>query len=371
MSIINNKIKMRYIYGCLFLALVSISCQNKRQAENKKVSTIDSTLQVKVTEILKDKMEEINALSGQVIIMETKTGEVKAMVGIELIDSVTYQPCDNFAHAQETGLMSPVTLLATLESGKVKYTDTLDTRVGKRLYKGHIVKDANWHRGGWGKMTIERGIGVSSNICSVMQVEQAYGKSPKDFYTQLRKMSYGEPAQIEGIGNLQKVTFLTPDSSDWESCMLGYSSIGYYQAISPIQILTFYNAIANDGIMVKPMLYKDEVETINPQIGFQANLDSLKKALRMAVTEGLSKPANSTNVEVSGRTGTIQISTNDDETEDKSNTEYAAEFCGYFPSINPQYSIIVSINKKGLPVSGGLMAGDVFRKIVDYMIDKK
>lgn len=359
--------RIRFINLALVLALVSISCQNKQQAESKEVSTIDSTLQMKVTEILKDKMEEISALSGQVIVMETKTGEVKAMVGIELVDSTTYQPCDNFAHAQETGLMSPVTLLAALESGKVKYTDTLDTRAGKRLYKGHIVKDANWHRGGWGKMTVERGIGVSSNICSVMQVEQAYGKNPKDFYTQLRKMSYGEPAQIEGIDSLREVTFLTPDSSDWESCILGYSSIGYYQAISPIQILTFYNAIANGGKMVKPMLYKDETEAINPKIASRANMDSLKKALRMAVTEGLSKPANSTNVEVSGRSGTIQISTNDDDTEYMSNTEYAAEFCGYFPSANPQYSIIISVNKMGLPASGGLMAGDVFRQIVDSM----
>ena len=87
---------MRYVYGCLFLVLTSISCQNKQRVESKeKVSTIDSTLQIKVTEILKDKMEEVNALSGQVIIMETKTGEIKAMVGIENTDTFNYGKDEN------------------------------------------------------------------------------------------------------------------------------------------------------------------------------------------------------------------------------------------------------------------------------------
>ena len=122
-------------------------------------------------------------------------------------------------------------------------------------------------------------------------------------------------------------------------------------------MLTFYNAIANSGKMVQPQLYKDSTTVINPQIASQANIDSLKQALKYVVTDGLGQPAKPNKIQVAGETGTIQL-------EDGS---YIVEFCGYFPVDAPQYSIIVSIHKDGLPASGGLMAGDVFRQIVDYM----
>lgn len=120
--------------------------------------------------------------------------------------------------------------------------------------------------------------------------------------------------------------------------------------------------------MVQPQLYKDSVVVINPQIASKVSIDSLKQALAFNITDGLGQPAKSEKVTVAGKQGTCQVSTNEDGTENKSDTEYAVEFCGYFPVENPQYSIIVSINKKGLPVSGGLMAGDVFRQIVDNIM---
>lgn len=120
--------------------------------------------------------------------------------------------------------------------------------------------------------------------------------------------------------------------------------------------------------MVQPQLYKDSVVVINPQIASKASIDNLKQALAFNITDGLGQPAKPEKVTVAGKQGICQVSTNEDGTENKSDTEYAVEFCGYFPVENPQYSIIVSINKKGLPVSGGLMAGDVFRQIVDNII---
>lgn len=120
--------------------------------------------------------------------------------------------------------------------------------------------------------------------------------------------------------------------------------------------------------MVQPQLYKDSVVVINPQIASKVSIDSLKQALAFNITDGLGQPAKSEKVTVAGKQGTCQVSTNEDGTENKSDTEYAVEFCGYFPVENPQYSIIVSINKTGLPVSGGLMAGDVFRQIVDNIM---
>ena len=191
-------------------------------------------------------------------------------------------------------------------------------------------------------------------------MEMAFGDNPQAYFDLLAKMDYGKPDSITGIANLQPYSITETD--------MIWLSIGYNQFISPIQVLTFYNAIANDGKMVQPQLYKDSVVVINPQIASKASIDNLKQALAFNITDGLGQPAKSEKVTVAGKQGTCQISTNEDGTENKSDTEYAVEFCGYFPVENPQYSIIVSINKTGLPVSGGLMAGDVFRQIVDNII---
>lgn len=184
-------------------------------------------------------------------------------------------------------------------------------------------------------------------------MEKAFGDNPQTFFDLLANMSYGKPDSINGIVSLQPYK-ITEKNITW-------NCIGYEQLISPIQVLTFYNAIANDGKMIQPQLYKDSVVVINPQIVSRAGIDSLKKALVFNITNGLCQPAKSDKTTVAGKQGTIVVST------DNGNTVYSVEFCGYFPIDNPQYSIIVSINKAGLPASGGLMAGDVFRQIVDTM----
>lgn len=355
MSIIINKIKMRYVYGCLFLVLTSISCQNKQRVESKeKVSTIDSTLQIKVTEILKDKMEEVNALSGQVIIMETKTGEIKAMVGIENTDTFNYGKGENiFTYRKESSLMPVVSLLAVLESGKATFTEQFDTSKGNPLLSEKPF--------GNGLLTISEGIKANSSLLTAKVIEQVYGDDPNAFYAQLNKMSYGKPYQLDSMPNLKSITIVTPEHEIWESSVLPLASLGFYQRIAPIQMLTFYNAIANDGKMVQPQLYKGTMEVINPQIASKANIGNIKEALIEHTVEGLDKTSYSESVPIAGKQGFIELSIGDNE------TEFALEFCGYFPVDNPQYSIIVSINKMGLPVDGGLMAGDVFRKIIDYI----
>lgn len=357
MSITNNKIKMRYIYGFLFLALVSISCQNKHLAESKeKSSTIDSTLQRKVTEILKDKMEEVNALSGQVIVMETQTGEVKAMVGIESTDTFNYGKGENiFTYRKESSLMPVVSLLAALESGKATFTEQFDTSKGNPLLSEKPF--------GNGLLTISEGIKANSSLLTTKVIEQVYGDNPNAFYAQLNKMSYGKPYQLDSMPNLKTTTIVTPEHEIWEPSVLPLTSLGFYQRIAPIQMLTFYNAIANDGKMVQPQLYKGTVEVINPQIASKANIGNIKEALIEHTVEGLDKTLYSESVPIAGKQGFIELSIGDNE------TEFALEFCGYFPVDKPKYSIIVSINKKGLPISGGLMAGDVFRKTVDYIVE--
>ena len=349
--------KGRLLISTIMIGLVS--CQSKQQATGT-VSTIDSTLQTNATAILGSKLSEINAQSGQVIVMEVQSGQIKALVGLTRKDSANYQPCENFSVWQSTGLMHPISLLAALETGKVKLSDKVDTGNGIYQVHGRELKDHNWHRGGYGELTVQEGLAVGSNIATYKTMEKAFGNNPQSYFDLLANMSYGKPDSITGIANLKPAHFITPKDNNWAKSDFAWSSIGYNQQILPIQILTFYNAIANNGKMIQPQLYKDSVVVINPQIASRASIDSLKKALVFNITDGLGQPAKSDKVLVAGMQGTSSLSTNEDSTKDM----YAVEFCGYFPTDNPKYSIIVSINKTGLPASGGLMAGDVFRKII-------
>lgn len=348
--------KKLFINSCLVLSILT-SCKFKQQEAKQQTPTIDSTLQIKATSILENKLSELNALSGQAIIMEVQTGRIKAMVGLERKDSADYPSCENFSQAYESALIQPISILAALETGKVKLSDTVDVGNGIYSVQDRELKDHNWHRGGYGEISIKQGLASSSNIAVYKTMEKAFGNDAQAYFNLLNKVNYGKPDSIAGIADLKSAYFVTPKDSGWSDTAFAWFCIGYNQTITPIQMLTFYNAIANSGKMVQPQLYKDSTTVINPQIASQTNIDSLKQALEYAVTDGLGQPAKSDNVQVAGETGTVQI-------EDGS---YIVEFCGYFPTNAPQYSIIVSIHKDGLPASGGLMAGDVFRQIVDYI----
>ena len=342
---------MRQSIFIIVVLSIFTSCQCRQQVILP-ISTIDSILQVNATSTLEEKLSEINAQSGQVIVMEVQTGQIKALVGLTKKDSTNYQPWENFSIWQSTGLMHPISLLAALETGKVKLSDKVDTGNGIYQVQGRELKDHNWHRGGYGEITAQEGLAASSNIAIYKTMEKAFGDNPQTFFDLLANMSYGKPDSINGIASLQPYK-ITEKNITW-------NCIGYEQLISPIQVLTFYNAIANNGKMIQPQLYKDSVVVINPQIASRASIDSLKKALVFNITDGLGQHAKSDKVLVAGMQGTSSLSTNEDSTKGM----YAVEFCGYFPTDNPKYSIIVSINKTGLPASGGLMAGDVFRKII-------
>lgn len=355
---------MKNEFIALIILFLLVSCQSRQQV-TENISTIDSILQVNVTSLLENKLSELDALSGQAIVMEVQSGQIKALVGLTRKDSTNYQSCENFSVWQSTGLMHPISLLAALETGKLKLSDKVDTGNGIYQVHGRELKDHNWHRGGYGEITVQEGLATSSNIAIYKTMEKAFGDNPQTFFDLLANMSYGKPDSITGIANLKPVHFITPKDNNWTKTAFVWSSIGYNQHVSPIQILTFYNAIANNGKMIQPQLFKDSVVVINPQIASRANIDSLKKALVFNITDGLCQPAKSDKVLVAGMQGTSSLSTNEDSTKDM----YAVEFCGYFPTDNPKYSIIVSINKAGLPASGELMAGDVFKKIVDYIKD--
>lgn len=292
---------MKNIITILLLFCSLSSCKHKLN-QDKQFNIVNTTLQYKATSILESKLSELNALSGQAIIMEVQTGQTKAMVGLEKKDSANYQPSENLPQTQTLGLIQPLSILAALETGKVKLSDTVN--VGNGIYSdnGIEIKDHNWQRGGYGTITIQQGLAVSSEIAAYKTIDKAFGNE-QAYKAQLNKM---------GI-NLD--------------------------SLNTLKMLSLYNDIAKNG-----------------NIASKANTDSLKQALKYVVTDGLGQTAKSEKVQVAGKTGTLQLK----------DGSYIVEFCGYFPADNPQYSIIVSINKEDLPAAG-FMAGDVFRQIVDYM----
>ena len=332
--------------------LMAMSCTggHRTSTNSANESTIDSALQFTVDTILKNKMPEINATSGQVIVMEVATGEIKAMVGS--------------AKSQESRLVRTATLLAILESGKVALSDTADTNDGIYQMKDTVLKDHNWHKGGYGTLTAKQSLAHSSHIALYKNVRKSFD-SVGAYLNAIYSMGYGLPEEMEGLDSLKAYRRFVSHDSSWDD--LAFFCTGDKQSIFPIQVLTFINAIANDGRMVRPTLFKREPETIIPMIASKANIDSMQVALRYVITDGLGRRASSEQVEVAGVQGAATISGINELVEDGDSTEYAVEFCGYFPAEAPKYSIIVSMNKKGFPRSGGGMAGPVFREIVDYM----
>ncbi|MBQ9229878.1 MAG: penicillin-binding protein [Prevotella sp.] len=339
-------------------------------AENS-TSTIVPSLQHAVDSLLNEELELINGLQGQAIVMEVQTGEILAMVGLERNFEGRFQPCKNFAYQQELGsLMKTASLLAVLETGKASLSDVVNTGGGVwPIDDEQEMTDHNWRRGGYGDITLEQALAVDSNIGIGRTVARVFGNDQQHFFDLLSKMSFGQPDSIAGVEGLKTTYYSSPQDTDWLSRKIWWSAIGYGRKIAPVQMLTFYNAIANGGKMVKPTLKTGEVEVINPQIASKANIDSIQVALEHVVSQGLGKKAENPFFLVAGIPATSQVCMygyyNDGGVP---LNEYQLAFCGYFPADAPKYSIIVSMNKLGLPASGGGMAGVVFHNIMEWML---
>ena len=377
----SNKIKVAIIALVALLAISGGICyyatlpkQPEKVKTGKKMGepTIVPELQASVDSLLNAQMTRIgNCLQGQAIVMEVQTGEILAMVGLERNFEGKFQPCKNFAYQQDLGsLTKTASLLALFEMGVdssyVVHTYSGIVPVGKNL----TMRDHNWTRGGYGDLNLARSMEVSSNIGISTAVWKFYKGHVQKFFDDLNKMSFGQPDYINGIEGLKPTTYESPKDSDWVDEYIHWSAIGYNRKIAPIQMLTFYNAIANNGKMVKPTLKTGEIEIINPQIASKDNIKKMQVVLEHVVSQGLGKRATSTMTRVAGKTGTSQVGEYDFG-EDNYVNEYQLAFCGYFPADAPKYSIIVSINKLGLPASGGGMAGVVLHDIVEWMIVQK
>ena len=337
-----------------------------REAAQKE-TTIDDDLQHAVDSLLTEELEIINGLQGQAIVMEVKTGRILAMSGKERRFDGKFQSCRNFGYQQEPGpTMKTVALLALLETGEVSLDDEVDAEEGIWTVDEQLMLDHNWRRGGYGKISLARALEVSSSIGISKTIRKVFKGKELKYYEMLDKMSFGKPESIDGIKELKPMIFSSPKDSTWASTQLLWNSVGYERLMSPIQMLTFYNAIANDGVMVKPTLRKDSIEIINPRIASKENIRKMQVVLEHVVSQGMGRKAGTPILRVAGNTGRGQVGSIESDSIEIS--EYHLSFCGYFPADSPKYSIMVSLNKLGLPASGGGMAGIVFHNIVEWML---
>ena len=371
----SNNWKWIVAIACVILTIVCYLIYNRCSSTGNTLpmsqegSTISPALQHAADSLLNDKLTEINGLQGQVIIMNVQTGEILAMAGRERNFEGKFQPCQNFAYQQELGALTmTVSLLVGLESGKAHLSDVVDTGNGVwQIDDDRIMKDHNWRRGGYGEVTLDRALGVSSNIGISKTIWSLFKGHEQDYFNKLDSMSFGQPNSIEGIEGLRPSVYSSPKDSDWVNKDILWSAIGYNRKIAPIQMLTFYNVVANNGKMVKPTLVSGTTEVINEQVAKKENIALMQQTLEHVVSQVLGHKAGSAKILVAGKTGTSQV--NEYYEGDNAVSEYQVAFCGFFPANKPKYSMIVSLNKIGLPASGGGMAGDAFHNIVEWMID--
>lgn len=346
------------------------------------ISTLDVGMQDICEKALMDKLTELEAVWGVVVLMDVATGDVKAIVNMERAKNGKYYEMRNLAisNMMEPGsTFKTASIMVALEDGKITPDYTVDTGKGvKRMY-GRDMKDWNWYKGGYGVIDVTRIMEVSSNIGVSSIIDNFYKSNPQKFIDGLRRMSIDQPLHLQIAGE-GKPNIRGPKERYFAKTSLPWMSIGYETQLPPLNILTFYNAIANNGIMVRPRFVthaiKDgeiveefPVEVINSKICSDRTLEQIQTILEKVVSEGLAKPAGSKQFHVSGKTGTAQVSQGT--AGYKSGVRnHLVSFCGYFPSEKPKYSCIVSIQiNKGMP-SGGTMAGSVFGKIAERVYAK-
>jgi cell division protein FtsI (penicillin-binding protein 3) len=341
------------------------------------ISTIDVNIQDVAEHALRKQLEKHNAHHGCAILMEVKTGEIKAIANLGKDEKGNYTENFNYAigESSEPGsTFKLASIIAALEDGYVQPEDTVDTKNGIISYHG---KDLSDHEGkGWGKISIEKAFEYSSNVGISYIINKYYYKKPKQFVDHLYAMKLNTPLglDIQGEG---KPEIKYPGDKYWSKISIPMMSIGYEVRLTPIHTLTFYNAIANDGKMVKPHFVKAlsyhgniirnfDTEVIESSICSHSTLKKVRKMLEGVVENGTAKNLKNENYRIAGKTGTAQIAKQRSGYRTGSGTSYQASFAGYFPADNPIYSCIVVVNS---PLKGGyygnVVAGNVFKEISD------
>ena len=349
------------------------------------LTTIDINIQDFADRTLRSKLKEelVNGEIGVAVVMEVKTGDVKAIVNLTRGQDGEYYEMKNNAVSDlwEPGsTFKTASIMVALEDGKIDLNKTVDCAPGIVNMHGRKMKDHNWHRGGYGVLKVEDILGQSSNIGVSKIIDEAYGSNPAAFVDGLHREGVGIPLDLPFVGKGEpRVPSPRDKARYWSKPDLPWMSIGYVTMLPPISTLTFYNAIANGGKMVRPRFVKAELkdgmvvrefptEVIKERICKPSTLRDIQYCLEHVVSGGLGRKAGNGGklFKVSGKTGTAQFSENGS----YAGRKYMVSFCGYFPSDDPKYSCIVCIKKHGLPASGGGQCGPVFSEISQYIMSR-
>lgn len=372
---------------------------------NDIVTTIDVGIQDLAERSLIRELKEVGGYTGVAIVMEVATGDVVAMVNMDL-DPATGEYREDRNHAiadllEPGSVFKTASFMVALEDGVIDTTTVVDTGNGVREMYARKMRDHNWSHGGYGVISVPRALQVSSNIGVSYLIDKHYHSCPDKFVKGLHKVGIAEnlnlpfteyePPRVripmkDRKGKFTKSQWIDKRGNTrergWSNTALPWMSIGYETNVPPISVLTFYNAIANGGKMVRPRFVKRvekdgevlremPVEVLKEKICSDVTLGKIQTMLYQVVDIGLGKKAGSKHFHVSGKTGTAQKA--DGHGYKSGTVHYLLSFAGYFPSgkdrngnpETPKYSCIVCIHKAGLPASGGGMSGQVFHDIAE------
>jgi cell division protein FtsI (penicillin-binding protein 3) len=348
-------------------------------------TTIDVDLQDISEKALMDGVKQFDAAVGYVILMEVHTGEVKAIVNLQRNTDGTYSENKNGAvsdMAEPGSTFKVASLMAAIDDGRVRITDTVNTYNGLFKYGNRTMTDHNANHGGYHKITVAQAIYGSSNIGISRAIVKAYGRNPSEFVNKLYSMKLNERMNIEIPGAAAPVIKHPRDKThEWSNTTLPWMAVGYETQIPPIYTLAFYNSIANDGVLIRPFFVKSishngqivkefKTEVINPSICKPSTLKDIRFTLLGVVEDklGTAQCVKSKYVRIGGKSGTAQISQGK-EGYKIGGTKHQVSFCGYFPYENPLYTCICVMREpgKGYP-SGGTMTGSVFKNIAERVM---
>ena len=345
------------------------------------VTTLDVSMQDLAERSVIKELKEINGNVGVAIVMEVKTGDIKAIVNMEKCFDGQYREIHNHAVSDllEPGsVFKPASLLVALDDGVVDTTLHVETGGGVWQMYGRGMKDHNWRKGGYGLLTFAQTLWYSSNIGVSRIIDDHYKNNPEKFVQGIHRLGLADDLKIPLVGATPARIRMPHKNShgqydNWSKTALPWMSIGYETQVPPISTLTFYNALANNGTMMRPRFVTKVVkngetimefppEVMHEHIAKDASIKKMQTILEQVVSIGLGKKAGSPNFKVAGKTGTAQMSKGAGGYK-SGVVNYLLSFAGYFPADNPRYSCIVCIQKSGLPASGGGMSGKVFHEI--------
>lgn len=349
------------------------------------VTTIDVGIQDLAERALVQELKEpdVHGDVGVAIVMEVATGDIKAIVNMEKCGDGEYRERKNHAVSD---LMEPgsvfktASIMVALDDGVVDTTARVETAGGVWPMYGREMRDHNWRRGGYGMLTLPQTLMVSSNIGVSRIIDDHYRNCPEKYVEGIHRLGLADDLKLPIAGSSPaKIRMPKKDKRgkqyiNWSKTTLPWMSIGYETQVPPISTVTFYNAIANNGKMMRPRLVKavmkdGEVIKEFPPVVMRSSicksktLGEIQTILEHVVSQGLGKRAGSPSFKVAGKTGTAQVAKGGGYK--MGTVHYLLSFAGYFPADAPRYSCIVCIQKSGLPASGGGMSGKVFHDIAE------